>query len=427
MAAVVLVGAQWGDEGKGKLTDYLTEKADMVVRYQGGNNAGHTVVVGTEEYKLHLIPSGILYDNKVCVIGNGVVLDPAILLEEIHSLTQRIGKHARLLISSNAHVIMPYHRLLDQLQEQSLGEAKIGTTGRGIGPAYMDKTARTGIRVSDLIDPELFAEKLKNNLAGKNLVLTKIFAVPPLEYEEIYQEYLTYADELRPFVTDTSLEISKYIRAERRILFEGAQGILLDLDHGTYPYVTSSHPTAGGACVGAGIGPSCIQRVLGVAKAYTTRVGEGPFPTELTDEVGDLLRRNGREFGTTTGRARRCGWFDSVIARYSGRVSGISDFAVTKLDVLSGFERLKICVAYQYQGERIEEFPQSQKIFAQCEPMYEELPGWQEDLTQIQRFEDLPVAAQAYIQRMEELTGIPVSIVTIGPEREQTLIRHSLF
>ncbi|MDR3288867.1 MAG: adenylosuccinate synthase [Peptococcaceae bacterium] len=427
MAAVVLVGAQWGDEGKGKLTDYLAEKADMVVRYQGGNNAGHTVVVGTEEYKLHLIPSGILYENKVCVIGNGVVIDPEILLQEIRALAKRTSKYGKLLMSTNAHVIMPYHRLLDQLQEKSLGSRKIGTTGRGIGPAYMDKTARTGIRVIDLMDAEVFAQKLKDNLEEKNKVLTKIYDEPPLEYERIYRQYQEYAEELRPYVTDTSLKISEYIRGEQKILFEGAQGTLLDLDHGTYPYVTSSHPIAGGACVGAGVGPTSIQRVLGVAKAYTTRVGEGPFPTELMDDVGERIRQNGREFGTTTGRPRRCGWFDTVIARYSARISGISDFAITKLDVLSGFESLKICTAYHYQGERIVEFPQSQKIFSNCEPIYEEIAGWQEDLTGIRHFKDLPATAKNYIQRLEELTGVPATIVTIGPEREQTLVRQEMF
>lgn len=427
MAAVVLIGSQWGDEGKGKVTDFLAEKADLVVRYQGGNNAGHTVVANGEEFKLHLIPSGILYQDKTCVIGNGVVIDPKVLLEELDYLAERKVKTGKLLISSNAHVIMPYHRLLDGLEEEARGEFKIGTTKRGIGPAYMDKSSRIGIRIIDLLDTEEFAAKLKRNLREKNNLLTKVYGVEPLSFEGIYTEYCAYAERIRSLVADSSLVIDESIKAGEKVLFEGAQGTLLDLDHGTYPYVTSSHPIAGGACIGAGVGPTRIDRVVGVVKAYTTRVGEGPFPTELSDEMGDRIRETGHEFGTTTGRARRCGWFDAVIARYAVRVSGISDFALMKLDVLSGLEKIKICVGYRVNGEVIYEFPQSQKVFNACEPVYEELQGWQEDITGVTRFEELPKAAQEYIQRIESLTKTQVTIVAVGPGREQTIVRGEIF
>jgi len=427
MAAVVLIGSQWGDEGKGKITDFLAEKANVVVRYQGGNNAGHTVVANGEEFKLHLIPSGILYEDKTCVIGNGVVIDPKVLLDELDYLAERGIKTGKLAISSNAQVIMPYHRVLDGLEEEARGDHKIGTTKRGIGPAYMDKASRIGIRVMDLIDKDEFADKLRRNLVEKNNLFVKVYGKEALEFDEIYETYLGYAERIRPMVTDSSLTIDESIKAGEKILFEGAQGTLLDIDHGTYPFVTSSHPIAGGACIGAGIGPTRINRVVGVIKAYTTRVGEGPFPTELMDEIGEEMRKNGHEFGTTTGRARRCGWFDAVIARYAVRVSGISDFAVTKLDVLTGFDKLKICIGYKVQDEIIHEFPQSQKIFNQSEPVYEEMPGWQEDITNVRRFEDLPQAAQNYILRIEELSGVPATLVAIGPGREQTIVRGEIF
>jgi len=427
MAAVVLIGSQWGDEGKGKITDFLAEKANVVVRYQGGNNAGHTVVANGEEFKLHLIPSGILYADKTCVIGNGVVIDPKVLLEELDYLAKRGIKTGKLVISSNAHVIMPYHRVLDGLEEEARGEHKIGTTGRGIGPAYMDKVSRIGIRIIDLLDKDEFAEKLRRNLVEKNNLFVKVYGKEALKFDEIYETYLGYADRIRSMVTDSSLTIDVSIQAGEKVLFEGAQGTLLDIDHGTYPFVTSSHPIAGGACIGAGVGPTRINRVIGVIKAYTTRVGEGPFPTELLDENGAEMQKNGHEFGTTTGRARRCGWFDAVIARYAVRMSGISDFAVTKLDVLTGFEKLKICVGYRVQDEIIQEFPQSQKIFKQCQPVYEEMPGWQEDITNVRRFEDLPQAAQKYILRIEELSGVPATLVAIGPGREQTIVRGEIF
>ncbi|MDA8229515.1 MAG: adenylosuccinate synthase [Desulfitobacterium hafniense] len=427
MAAIVLIGAQWGDEGKGKITDFLAQKAEVVVRYQGGNNAGHTVVANGEEFKLHLIPSGILYENKTCIIGNGVVVDPKVLLQELDYLNSRGVKTGKLLISTNAQVIMPYHRLLDALEEDARGANKIGTTKRGIGPAYMDKSARIGIRIIDLLDKDVFEAKLRRNLQEKNTLLTKIYGVQPLEFEEIYTEYLGYAERIKHLVTDSSLAIDSSIRNGEKVLFEGAQGTLLDLDHGTYPYVTSSHPIAGGACIGAGVGPTKITRVVGVVKAYTTRVGEGPFPTELLDETGEKIRQIGHEFGTTTGRARRCGWFDAVIARYAVRVSGISDFAVTKLDVLTGLDKIKICVGYRVGGEVIYEFPQSQKIFTDCIPVYEEMPGWQEDLTGVRKFEDLPVEAQNYVKRIEQLTETSATIVAVGPGREQTIVRGEIF
>ncbi|HZK53029.1 MAG TPA: adenylosuccinate synthase [Desulfosporosinus sp.] len=427
MAAVILIGSQWGDEGKGKITDFLAEKANMVVRCQGGNNAGHTVVVKGEEFKLHLIPSGILYSDKTCVIGNGVVIDPKVLLEELGYLAKRGIKTGQLLISSNAHVIMPYHRVLDGLEEEARGENKIGTTKRGIGPCYMDKASRIGIRIIDLLDKEEFADKLRQNLVQKNNLFVKVYGHEALKFEDIYETYLGYAEQIRAMVTDSSLAIDQIISSGGKVLFEGAQGTLLDIDHGTYPFVTSSNPIAGGACIGAGVGPTRIDRVVGVIKAYTTRVGEGPFPTELLDEAGEQMRANGQEFGTTTGRPRRCGWFDAVIARYAVRVSGISDFAVTKLDVLTGFDTLKICVGYRVGEEITREFPQSQKIFKQSQPVYEEMPGWNEDLTEVRRFEDLPEAAKNYIQRIEELTGVPATLVAIGPGREQTIVRGEIF
>jgi adenylosuccinate synthase len=427
MAAVVLIGSQWGDEGKGKITDFLAEKANMVVRYQGGNNAGHTVVANGEEFKLHLIPSGILYEGKTCVIGNGVVIDPKVLLEELNYLQERGIKTGKLLISSNAQVIMPYHLVLDGLEEEARGNQKIGTTKRGIGPAYMDKASRMGVRIIDLLDKDEFAEKLHRNLDEKNKLIVKVYGKEALKFDDIFETYLAYAERLRPMVTDSSLAIDECIQAGEKVLFEGAQGTLLDIDHGTYPFVTSSNPIAGGACIGAGVGPTRINRVVGVVKAYTTRVGEGPFPTELLDDMGEEMRTNGHEFGTTTGRPRRCGWFDAVIARYAARVSGISDFAVTKLDVLTGLKTLKICVGYRVNNEVIYEFPQSQKVFKLCQPVYEEMPGWQEDLTNVRNFEELPQAAQNYIKRIEALTGVFATLVAVGPGREQTIVRGTIF
>lgn len=427
MPSVVLVGSQWGDEGKGKVTDFLAEKADLVVRYQGGNNAGHTVVVGENEFKLHLIPSGILYPEKTCIIGNGVVIDPAVLIKELEYLASRGINTDNLRISERAHIIMPYHKKLDELIEESKGEAKIGTTKRGIGPAYMDKAARVGIRFIDLLDEEEFSLLLDRNLREKNNLLTKVYGVDGFNQDDIMREYRVYAERLQRYATDTSIVIHDALKGGKNVLFEGAQGTLLDLDHGTYPYVTSSHPIAGAACIGAGLGPTEISRVLGIIKAYTTRVGEGPFPTELQEEVGRHLQDIGHEFGTTTGRPRRCGWFDAVIARYTVRISGLNSMAVTKLDVLTGMETIKICTGYRRGDKIVNDFPASLKTLAECEPIYEEMPGWQEDISSAKKFEDLPIAAQNYLKRISELAGAPISIIGVGTRRTQTIIIDNLF
>ena len=427
MPSVVLIGAQWGDEGKGKVTDFLAEKAEIVVRYQGGNNAGHTVVVGEEEFKLHLIPSGILYPDKICVIGNGVVIDPAVLLKELEYLAKRGVNTDNLRISLRAHIIMPYHKKLDEVIEESKGNAKIGTTKRGIGPAYTDKAARVGIRFVDMLDRDEFALQLESNLKEKNNLLAKVYGAEGFDKDAIMAEYMDYADRLGKYAADTSIIIYDALKAGKNVLFEGAQGTLLDLDHGTYPYVTSSHPIAGAACIGAGLGPTEITKVLGIAKAYTTRVGEGPFPTELNDEVGAHLRDKGHEFGTTTGRPRRCGWFDAVIARYAVRVGGLTSMAVTKLDVLTGMDSLKICTGYRRGNEIISDFPASLKTLAECEPVYEEMPGWNEDITSAKTVSDLPQAAQNYLNRISELAGVPVSVIGVGTRRTQTIILDNQF
>lgn len=427
MPSVVLIGAQWGDEGKGKVTDFLAEKADIVVRYQGGNNAGHTVVVGEEEFKLHLIPSGILYPDKICVIGNGVVIDPAVLLTELEYLAARGIKTDNLRISERAHIIMPYHKKLDEVIEESKGDAKIGTTKRGIGPAYMDKAARMGIRFVDMLDKEEFSLLLDRNLQEKNNLLAKVYGAEGFDKDAVMNEYLDYADRLRRYAADTSIIIHDALASGKNVLFEGAQGTLLDLDHGTYPYVTSSHPIAGAACTGAGLGPTKITKTLGIIKAYTTRVGEGPFPTELNDEVGVHLRDKGHEFGTTTGRPRRCGWFDAVIASYAIRISGLDSLAVTKLDVLTGMDTLKICTGYRRGSEVFKDFPASLKTLAQCEPVYEEMPGWQEDISSAKTFAELPAAAQNYLKRISELAGAPISIIGVGTRRTETIILDNLF
>ncbi|MFA6807492.1 MAG: adenylosuccinate synthase [Eubacteriales bacterium] len=427
MAAVILVGTQWGDEGKGKITDFLAERADMVIRFQGGNNAGHTVVINDQKYKLHLIPSGIFYEDNICVIGNGLVVDPKVLIEELEYLKERNIQASNLRISSNAHIIMPYHKILDVLEEEFKGQNKIGTTKRGIGPAYKDKASRTGIRVSDLMDKELFAEKLKYNLKEKNMLITRVYGGEELSFAQIYQEYLEYADRIRSYVIDSSVLINNYIDEGKKILFEGAQGTLLDIDHGTYPFVTSSNPVAGAACLGAGVGPTRIGKVLGVIKAYTTRVGEGPFPTELNCEIGEMIQTKGNEFGTTTGRPRRCGWYDAVIAKFAVRVNGLSDLALTKLDVLSGMETIKICTGYKFNGEVITDFPQSLKDLSRCESVYEEMPGWKENLTNVTKYDELPVEARNYISKIEELSGVFVSMLAVGPGRNQTIVRREIF
>jgi len=427
MAAVVLIGAQWGDEGKGKITDFLALEADMVVRYQGGNNAGHTVVIGKETYKLHLIPSGVFYPEKICVIGNGLVIDPKVLIEELDYLQSKGISTANLRISGNAHVIMPYHRILDVLEEEFKGEQKIGTTKRGIGPAYKDKASRIGIRVSDLLDRDEFVTKLKYNLKEKNILMCKVFGQAELDFAEILDEYLEYAERIKPFVADTSLIVNDYLDQGKNVLFEGAQGTLLDLDHGTYPYVTSSNPVAGAACTGAGVGPTRINKVIGIAKSYTTRVGEGPFPTELNDKTGEQIRNRGQEFGTTTGRPRRCGWLDAVILKYAARISGLSDMALTKLDILTGMETIKICTGYRYQGKIISDFPQSLKVLADCEAVYKELPGWKEDLTGITDYRDLPVEAREYVKCIESLVKVPITLLAVGPGRTETIVREPIF
>jgi adenylosuccinate synthase len=424
--ALVLIGAQWGDEGKGKATDLLGGAVDFVVRYQGGNNAGHTVVIGKESYALHLIPSGVLRADCVPVIGNGVVIDPGVLLAEMDGLQRRGIDVSRLLVSADAHLIMPHHRVLDRVVERYLGKARIGTTGRGIGPAYGDKVARTGIRVQDLLDPGIFRKKLELVLREKNQVLAKVYNRRRIEAAAVCEEYAGYAERLAPHIADTGLVLDTALRDGKLVLLEGSQGTLLDVDHGTYPFVTSSNPTAGGAAAGSGIGPTRITRVIGICKAYTTRVGSGPFPTELDDDVGDELRRVGGEYGVTTGRARRTGWFDGVIARYAVRVNGLTDIFLTKLDVLSGFDRIPLCVAYDIHGRRADEMPMTQTEFHHAKPIYKEMPGWQEDISAAKSFAELPAAARDYVQAVEELARAPVSAVGVGPGRDQTLVLRDL-
>jgi len=417
-----VIGAQWGDEGKGKITDLLSKSADVVVRYQGGVNAGHTVVVQGQTFKLHLIPSGILYPDTECIIGCGTVIDPKVLIEELDQLEALNISTRNLLISETAHVTMPYHRLIDKASEERRGDHKIGTTGRGIGPTYADKSERTGIRVLDLMNPKGLRKQLNWSINYKNVILEKLYNLPPLDPEAVIEEYLGYAERLRPHVVDSSLRIYDAILHKRNILFEGAQGTLLDLDHGTYPYVTSSNPVAGGACVGTGVGPTMIDRVIGVAKAYTTRVGEGPFPTELHGTLGELLCDRGAEFGTTTGRKRRCGWFDAVIGRYAVRINGMDCLAITKLDVLDELEEIKVCVAYEIDGQRCENFPSSARVFARCQPIYKTLPGWQQSTASCRNLEDLPKQALDYLKFLAELMEVPIAIVSLGASRDQTII-----
>jgi adenylosuccinate synthase len=421
MPAIVLVGAQWGDEGKGKATDLLGDRVSYVVRYQGGNNAGHTVVIGDEQYALHLLPSGVLSPAVTPVIGNGVVIDPQVLLAEIDGLAARGVTCDRLLISANAHLVMPHHRALDKVTERYLGSARIGTTGRGIGPTYGDKAARVGIRVQDLMDPGILRQKLELVLREKNQVLTKVYNRRGIDAEAVAQEYLRYGERLAPYVADTALVLNAALDAGETVLLEGAQATFLDVDHGTYPFVTSSSPTAGGACVGSGIGPTRITKVIGILKAYTTRVGAGPFPTELLDAQGEWLRKAGGEFGVTTGRPRRTGWFDAVLARYATRVNGITDYFLTKLDVLSGLEKVPVCVAYDVDGARCEDVPMTQTEFHHAKPIYEYLDGWWEDIASARKFAELPANAQAYVRAVEEMIGAPVAAVGIGPRRDQTL------
>lgn len=420
MSTVVVVGTQWGDEGKGKITDFLAESADVVARYQGGNNAGHTILIDGKKFKLSLIPSGVFYKEKTCVIGNGMVINPEALIQEINYIHDNGFDTKNLVISDRAHVIMPYHMVLDALEEDRKGPNKIGTTRKGIGPCYMDKAARNGIRIADLMDAEEFELRLRPLMEEKNQVITQVYGAEPLNVEEILTKYLEYAEVLRGYVTDTSVVLNDAIDAESRVLFEGAQGVMLDIDQGTYPFVTSSNPSAGGVCIGSGVGPSKIKQVIGVAKSYTTRVGDGPFPTELNDATGDYIRETGHEYGTVTGRARRVGWFDSVVVRHARRVSGITGLSLNSLDVLSGLETVKICTGYKYRGDIITHYPASLKMLAECEAVYEELPGWSEDITGAKTLEDLPANTRKYVERVSELTGIPISIFSVGRNREQT-------
>ena len=428
MKTVAVVGSQWGDEGKGKVIDFLATQADVVVRGQGGNNAGHTLVVDGKKFALRLIPSGILNPNTINVIGNGIVFDPKGFFEEISMLESNGISTKNIKISDRAHIVFPYHKELDGLAEEARGDNKIGTTKKGIGPCYMDKTERSGIRVCDLMDKEIFAKKLKLQIEAKNKIVTGVYEKEAMfDFDEIYNEFIGYAEKMKPYVDDTTVIVYDAIKANKKVLFEGAQGTLLDLDLGTYPFVTSSHPTSGGFAVGAGVGPNMIKDVVGIVKAYTTRVGEGPFVTELFDETGERIRVQGHEFGTVTGRARRCGWFDSVIVKYAARVNGITSISFMLLDVLTGFDKIKICTAYKMGDKIINNFPASLEDLAKCEPVYEELDGWHEDITKVEKFEDLPENAKKYIARIEELIGVNVDLVSVGPNRTQTIIRKNIF
>lgn len=427
MSSIVVIGTQWGDEGKGKIVDFLAEQADVVGRYQGGNNAGHTVVANGNVHKLHLLPSGILYSGCLCLIGSDVVIDPKVLLEEMRGMTEKGIDISGLRISNRAQVIMPYHRLRDALEEKMKSDSKVGTTGRGIGPCYQDAAARTGIRICSLIDPETFATELRQNLKYQNLLLTKVFDSEPLDFDEIYAEYSAYAEQLKPFVDDTSRLVNEALDNGKKVLFEGAQATMLDLTHGTYPYVTSSHPIAGGVCVGLGVGPKKINKVIGVVKAYTTRVGAGPFPTELLNETGDYIRETAHEFGTTTGRPRRCGWLDAVVLRHAASLSSIDCFALTRLDILDQMPEVKICVGYKYQGKPLDAMPASLKILAQVEPEYITLPGWQTDTTGCRQYSELPANCRKYVETITEITGMRAGIVSVGPDRAQTIVLEDMF
>ena len=426
MPVIAVIGAQWGDEGKGKVVDLLAQKARMVVRFSGGDNAGHTVVNPYGEFKLHLIPSGIFYPRVVCIISNGVVINPSVLMDEIAQLNQRGVDTTNLFISDRAHLIMPYHTLLDGLEEESRAGKAIGTTRKGIGPAFTDKAARLGIRAGDLLDKEVLLERLRFVLDYKNTILTKIYGASPLSLDEVYTQYCQYGERLAPHIRETTIMLEEALNREELVLLEGAQGTLLDPDFGTYPYTTSSSPLAGGSCVGAGLGPARVNRILGVFKTYCTRVGGGPMPTELKDETGDLIREQGHEYGTTTGRPRRCGWFDAVAARFSTRINGFTGVALTRLDVLDTLPRLKICVGYKLDGQTIDYFPANVAALARCQPVCEELPGWQTPINHIRAYEQLPLEAQQYVTRLQELTSCPINLISVGPEREQTIMVSSI-
>ena len=426
MPAVIVVGTQWGDEGKGKATDHLGSEVDLVVKFNGGNNAGHTVVIDGEKYALHLLPAGILSENVTPIIGNGVVVDLEVLFQEMEDLEARGRDVSHLRISANAHIIPPYNRVIDRVTEKFLGKRQLGTTGRGIGPSYADKMNRIGIRVQDLFDPSILRQKVEGALTNKNHLLVKVFNKRAVDIDEVTNELLSYADRVRPMVVDSSLLVNVALDEGKTVLFEAGQATMLDIDHGTYPFVTSSSAIAGGACTGAGVGPTRIDSVVGVSKAYTTRVGEGPFPTELFGDEGDELRERGGEFGVTTGRPRRTGWFDGVVARYATRVNGLTDLVVTKLDVLTGYEQIPICVAYDVEGARVDEMPMTQSDFHHAKPIYEYMPGWTEDITGVRKFEDLPENAQRYIERIEEIAGVRVSVIGVGAGREAAIVCHQL-
>jgi len=427
MPAIAIIGAQWGDEGKGKIVDLLAEKANMVVRFSGGNNAGHTVVNPYGEFRMHLVPSGIFYPEVTCIIGNGVVIDPAALLEEIEALKRRGMAVDRLFISDRAHLIMPYHTLIDALEEEARGSGALGTTRKGIGPVYVDKVGRLGIRTGDLLQKEAFLERLRFVLEQKNRVLTGVYGAQPLSLKEAYDKYCHYGECLAPFIRETDLMVQEALERKERVLLEGAQGTLLDIDFGTYPYVTSTSTMVGGACSGLGLSPVKINSVIGVFKAYVTRVGSGPMPTELFDETGELIRERAHEYGTTTGRPRRCGWFDAVVGRLSVRINAFSSFALTRLDILDILPSLKICTGYELEGKTLETAPSHSGLLAKCQPVYEELPGWQEDISGLRRFRDLPREARAYVRRLEELLNCPASIISVGPRREQTIVVKAVF
>ena len=426
MAAIVIVGAQWGDEGKGKATDILGGRVDYVVKPNGGNNAGHTVVVGGEKYELKLLPAGILSENATPVLGNGVVINLEALLNEVDGLTARGANAERLRISANAHLVAPYHQTLDRVQERFLGKRAIGTTGRGIGPTYSDKVARVGLRVQDVFDESILRQKIESALDVKNQMLVKMYNRKAIDPEQVVEHFLSYRDRLEPMVIDAELELNRALDAGKHVLMEGGQATMLDVDHGTYPFVTSSNPTTGGACTGSGIGPTRITAALGIIKAYTTRVGAGPFPTELHDKWGEYLQTTGGEIGVNTGRKRRCGWYDAVIARYATRVNGFTDYFLTKLDVLTGIGEIPICVAYDVDGTRYDEMPLTQSEFHHAEPIYETMPAWDEDITECRSFEDLPQKAQDYVERLEELSGCRISYIGVGPGRDQTIVRHDV-
>lgn len=427
MATAMVLGTQWGDEGKGKIVDYLAQKADVVIRSQGGNNAGHTVVADGQSFALRLLPSGILFSEKTCIIGNGVVVNPEVLLEEIDGMVKKGVAISKLEVSTRAHVIMPYHIRIDEEDEKLRGDDKIGTTKNGIGPCYADKINRVGIRIGDLMDRDVFYQKLKTNLELKNRLFATYYNCEGFDFEEIFTKYTALAERICPYVKDTEYSANQYIKEGKKVLFEGAQATMLDLDHGTYPFVTSSNPTAGGACVGSGVGPRMMSNIIGVVKAYTTRVGAGPFPAEQSNKIGEYLRETGHEFGTVTGRSRRCGWFDSVVVRYAAMLNSLDYLAITRLDILDGLDTINICKGYMYKGIELKEYPESLNILQDVEPVYEELPGWKTDISGCKSYDELPENARYYVERISQLVGVPLGIVSVGPDRSQTIVLHDVF